>query len=186
MIPAPKQDILNPADMAGEGQTAYRSRNYLAAARAFQAAAQAYRSQGSLDLAAEMDNNCGVALLQGGEPAAALQAVSGSAQVFAAQGDERRAALAYGNQGAALEALGQIQQAMESYQRSAELLKKVGEHELRVPVLRALSQLQLRRGQVLPALASMQASIAEIEHPSLWQRILKHLFETPFRLLNWR
>ncbi|MBN1669071.1 MAG: tetratricopeptide repeat protein [Anaerolineales bacterium] len=175
---------MNPADMAGEGQAAYRARNYLSAARAFQAAAEGYRSQGYLELAAEMDNNRSVAFLQGGQPVAALQAVSGSAQVFAAQGDERREALAYGNQGAALEALGQHRQAIESYQRSAELLKKIGEHELRVPVLRALSQLQLRSGKVLPALAYMQASTAEIEHPSLWQRILKHLFETPFRLLN--
>lgn len=178
------QEVFSPDQMAREGQLAFRSGDFLAAARAYQAAAEGHRLQDRPDMAAEMDNNRSVALLQSGDPQAALQAVVGCAEVFATQGDTRREALAYGNHGAALEALGQLQPAADYYQRSADLLKQVGEHQLRAAVLQSLSKLQLRSGHTLQALATMQAGLSEIERPSLWQRFLKQLFDVPYRLLK--
>ena len=177
-------DALSPGRLSKEGSSAYQRGDYLAAARAFEAASQSYAASGDALQSAELANNCSVAYLQAGEAAAALSTVEGTPAIFAAAGDIRRQALALGNLAAALEAQSRLDEAADVYQQSADLLQQAGEYTLRVDVMRSLSALQLRTGRQLEALATMQAGLEGVKHPSPKQRVLKKLLQVPFRLMR--
>lgn len=176
--------LQTPQQLTKSGKAAYQAGDYSDAAELFEAAAKGFAAQEEHLLAAEMSNNQSVALLQAGEAQAALDAVSGTADVFSAAADIRRQAMAVGNAAAALDALGQLDQAEQAYQLSAELLAEIGADKLRANVMQSLSQLQLRTGRQLEALASMQSGVENIKRPSLPQRLLKKLLKVPFKLLN--
>jgi tetratricopeptide (TPR) repeat protein len=165
-------------------QDNYSAGRFSQAASLFQSAAQLYVDQGDELNAAEMRNNCSVALLKDGDAAGALQAAQGTDVIFAAANDARRQALSLGNLAAAYEALGDIPQAMKLYHQSSDLLKDTGDRELRSFVLGSLSALQLKNGEQLQSLASMQAALDNKPKLSLKERLLKKLIQAPFRMLK--
>jgi tetratricopeptide (TPR) repeat protein len=177
-------ETVTPEQLSEEGKTAYLRGDYVSAGKAYQAAAQGYREVGEHVTAAEMLNNASVAFLQAGEAETALQLVEGTNSLFAVADDTRRQGMALGNRGAALEALGRLPEAAEAYRQSAALLKQARETDLYGRVMQSLSALQLRTGRQLEALATMNASLEEIPKPSLKQRLLKVLLQTPYRLLG--
>ena len=131
-----------------------------------------------------MYNNASVAYLKGDQPEEALQSALDTDQVFAEAGDLRSQAISLGNQAAAYEALGQLENAAKAYQASADLLKEIGDHELRPIVMQSLSALQLRMGQKMEALVTMQAGLEEIEKSSLKQKLAKKILRSPFSYLH--
>ncbi len=177
-------EALSPKQLAKEGQTHYKHKYFIAAAEAFKAASEGYKVNGDKLAAAEMSNNLSVALLQAGEAEQALQAAQGTDEIFENGGDIRRQAMAIGNQAASLEALERFEEAIEKYERAAELLTEIGDLETRVSVMQSLSALQLRRGRQFEALATMQAGLNGIKHPSPKYRLLRKLLQFPFRYLN--
>jgi tetratricopeptide (TPR) repeat protein len=172
----------NPNQLSEEGKSAYEKGDYLKSAEIFLAAAEGYQFVGDAINAAEMKNNRSVALLQGGQAEAAVQAVEGTIEIFADAGDKRRQAMALGNRAAALSKLNRVNEAIVDYERAADLFKQVGEHDLRAPVLQALSVLQLRTGRQLESLASMNAGLGEFEQPKPRQRFLKKLLDIPLKI----
>ncbi len=173
---------INPDQLSLEGKSAYQRGDFLKSAEAFQAAVDGYQLVGDTLNAAEMANNRSVALLQGGKTEAALQAVEGTVEIFANSGDKRRQAMALGNRAAALNKLNRVDEAISDYEQAADLFKQVGEHDLRAPVLQALSVLQLRKGRQLESLASMNAGLNEFEQPKPRQRLLKRLLDLPMKI----
>jgi tetratricopeptide (TPR) repeat protein len=131
-----------------------------------------------------MLNNASVAYLQGDQPDLALESALGTDQVFADSGDTKRQAIALGNQAAAYQALGQLEPALEAYQASADLLKEIGDQDLRPSVMQALSAVQLRLGKQMEALISMQAGLDGVEKPSLKQKLMKKILQSPFSYFN--
>ena len=166
-------DTLTLAELNEEGKSAYKRGDFLASAQAYQAAAQGYEATGDRLTSAEMMNNASVAYLRAGDGEAALQAVEGTPEVFAEAQDTRRQAIALGNLGAALEALKRLDEAADAYQRSADLLGQAGEGDLRAHVLKSLSVLQLRRGDQMEAVATMQASLEPAGKSNIFSRLLK-------------
>ena len=177
-------DKRNSQKLANEGRMAYQRGDYTAAAQAFMSAAEVFTADGDKIAAAEMQNNRSVALLQSGEAKEALQAVRGTDAIFAEAGDIRRQALAIGNQAAALDKLGRLEAAATAYEKSAELLLEVGNNDLRASVLQSLSAVQLRQGCQLEAIATMQAGLEEVKHPSPKQNIVKKLLQIPYKFMN--
>lgn len=177
-------ETLRPDKLCKEGQTAYQRKDYLGAARAFQAASEGYKIAGDTLTAAEMLNNCSVAFLQAGDASTALKIVQGTELIFSEAGDRKRQALAIGNQAAALDALGRLEEAADAYESSAEILKQVGDIELFTSVMQALSGLRLRQGRQLEALATMQIGLSVIEKPSPKQRLAKKILNSPFKLIS--
>lgn len=177
-------NIHTPKQVSKSGKSAYQAGDYLQAAQHFESAAIGYSAQGNHIAAAEMSNNQSVALLQAGDAQAALDAALGSDEVFAGLNEIRLQAMAVGNIAAALDALGRFEEAEQAYQRSAEIFASIGEDKLRANVMQSLSQLQLRSGRQLEAIASMQSGIENIKRPSLRQRVLKKLLKAPFKLLD--
>jgi tetratricopeptide (TPR) repeat protein len=152
-------DTLTLPELIEEGKAAYKRGDFLASAQAYQAAAQGYLATDDRLTAAEMSNNSSVAYLRLGDAAAALQAVEGTPEIFAEAQDTRRQGVALGNLGAALDALKRLDEAEAAYQRSADLLGQAGENDLRAHVLKSLSVIQLRKGDQVQAVATMQSSM---------------------------
>jgi tetratricopeptide (TPR) repeat protein len=177
-------EIINPQQLAEEGQADYNKGEYMSAAKLYKAAADGYLSAGDELLAAEMANNCSVAFLKGGNAESALEAVRYTDGVFAGRGDTLRQAMALGNQAAALEGLKQLDKAIIIYGQSAELLKQLGESELRAYVLQSISTIQLRRGQYLEAYGTMGEGVMGLDKPNLKQKLLKSLMQLPFKFLR--
>ena len=177
-------EIINPQQLADEGQAEYNKGEYQSAAHYYKAAADGYLSAGDDLLAAEMSNNCSVAFLKCGNADSALKAVLDTDKIFATHGDTLRQAMALGNQAAALEGLKQLDQAVIVYGESAELLKGLGESELRAYVLQAISTIQLRRGQYLEAYATMGEGVMGLDKPNFKQKLLKSLMQLPFKFIK--
>lgn len=177
-------EATTPQSLAKEGKKAYQRKDYVAAARAFEAARLGFEAQGDSLNAAEMANNCSVAYLQAGEGQAALAALEGSEAVFAAAGDLRRQGMAIGNRGAALEALDRPEEAIQAYQQAADILQQAGEDQMRAQVLQSMSILQVKLGHQFQALSSMQNGLEGVQHPSVQQKLLKKLLNTPLGMVK--
>lgn len=163
---------------------AFRSGRFDEAAAGFEAARHAYGAAGEPIKQAEMANNQSVALLQAGRPRAALEAVQGTPEALVKLGDEARAAQAFGNLAAALEACGDFARAEPAYREAADRFEMLGDVDNRALTLKALSQLQLRRGHPMQALGSMQAGLSEAPRLSLGQRFLRWLISLTGKLLG--
>jgi len=65
-----------------------------------------------------------------------------------------------------------------------ELLKEIGDQELRPMVMKSLSAVQLRLGQQMEALVTMQAGLDDVENPGLKQKLIKKVLRSPFSYFN--
>jgi tetratricopeptide (TPR) repeat protein len=172
-------DTLTLPELIDEGSSAYKKGDFLAAARAYQAAAQGYEAASDKLSAAEMLNNSSVAYLRAGDPASALQVVEGTPEVFAGSQDTRRQGIALGNLGAALDALKRYEEAADAYQLSADLLDQAGEGDLRAHVLKSLSVIQMRTGDQMQAVATMQSSMDAGQKTSGRSNFFSRLLKRP-------
>lgn len=173
-----------PQDLKKQAENAYGSKQYQKAAGLFKDAAAGYTAAGDILNAAEMASNRSVALLQAGDAKGALEAVQGVSRVFELAGDARRQAMALGNEAAALEATRQSKAAIEKYEQCAALLKQIGDLETRTLVMKNISQIQLRQGRQLEAMATMDAALNNRKKLNLIERLLKWLLKIPFKMLN--
>jgi len=164
------------------GKSAYQRGDFLEAAHQFETASQAYRDAGLELDAAEMANNASVAYLRAEKAELALKTSAGTEEVFARAGDLRRQGIALGNQASALEALKRYKEAETLYLISADLLSQVGEDQLRASVMQSLSMLQLKTGQQLQALATMQSGLEGVDRPTIKQNFIKKLLQIPIDL----
>ena len=167
-----------------QAKAAYEDEDYAQAAELYKNAQKEYTAALDPLAAAEMANNCSVALLKAGDAKGSLQAVEGTDVVFSQANDVKRQAMALANKAAALESLKRYPDALELYEQSNELLKGIGENELRAYVLKSISTVQLRQGKQLEAIASMQASLDNQPNPGVKDRFVKRLIQQVFKLLN--
>lgn len=175
----------HPASVLEENaRRAYQAGRWEEAGAAFEAAAEAHLAAGNELQSAEMANNACVALLQGNQPARALALVEGTPQVFDRLGEAKRAAQAEGNLASALASCGRLEEAERAYASAAEQLGQLGEDDARAATLRSLSQLQLKRGEPLEALSSLQRGLESASRLSLRQRFLRWLAHFPLRLMG--
>jgi len=168
-------------DSAGK---AYQSARWAKSAEGFSAAGDAYTADGDELKATEMANNACVAYLRAGDTARALQAVEGTADTFERLGEPKRAAQALGNLASALEASGRVEEAERAYIGAAERFKSLGDADARADTLKALSQMQLKRGRAIDALTSMQHGLEGGQKLSLRERFLRWLARIPMRLMG--
>lgn len=159
----------------------YKAGDFEKAAGIYKQIADQHASNGKDFDAAEMLNNYSVALLQKGDAAGAYEAAKGTEITFQEAGDARRQAIALGNQAAAMEAMGKLKEAIALYQLSSELLKTIDDKDLRVYVLKSLSALQVRTGDQLQAMASMDAALNMQKKLTFKEKFLKKLLGIPFK-----
>jgi tetratricopeptide (TPR) repeat protein len=171
----------DPAALAEQGKSAFRNGQFDAAADLFRRASEGYTLGRAGVLAAEMQNNLSVALLQAGKADESLKAVLGTDQVFANAADLKRQGMALGNQAAALEALQRTDEALAAYERSAEILSLAKEGEMLAMVKKSAAAIRLKRGELKASALGILGSIEARDKPSFFERILKALL----RLKPW-
>lgn len=172
---------LTPEQLSADGKKLFGEQKYSEAAAAFRAAQNGYTAAGDALNAAENANNLGVALVRCGEEAQALEVVQDTPAVFEQAGDTRRQAMAYGNLGLVFRKLKRYDDAISAYEQAAELFKKISEHEMRAPVLAALSDLQMLTGRHFEAIASAEAGLSESGETNFFKRLLKNVLKAPMR-----
>lgn len=150
----------------------------------FTKARQAYQAAGDARKAYEVSNSLSVTLVRAGRAHEALAVVEGTPQQFEDLGDPSSAAKAYGNLASAQEACGDHAAAERSYRLAAERFSELGDRENHDFTMRALSQLQLRRGQPLMAALSLQSALEDKPDLGLRERWILRLLKAPFRLLR--
>lgn len=173
-----------PSNLAQSAKYAFEEGDLDTAIEKFTAAKDGYHQADDRLMAMEMANNLSVALLQAGRPDDSLVEVRGTPQIFLEAGDELRAAMAYGNLASALEATGDLEGAESALEQSIRHFNEIGEKENLVHATRALSQLQLRRGQPLEAVSTMQAGLENQPKLSLKNKLLRSILSIPSRLLG--
>jgi tetratricopeptide (TPR) repeat protein len=169
-----------PESSVKKGLKAFQTGDYPSAIGYFTSAHTGFLSAGNRLSAAETANNLSVCFLKSGNHQKALDFATGTDEIFAQAGDSGRQAMALGNQAAALESLGRFGLAEEKYQESSRLLKETGDLENRTTVLTSLSQLQMKMGHQLDAMATMKIALLYKKKPSLMERLLNKLLKIPF------
>jgi tetratricopeptide (TPR) repeat protein len=158
--------------------------NYKKAIEGFTFAKKIFQENNDPLNAAEMANNLSVAYLQARKPKEALEIVLGTDTVFEAHKEKSKQAMALGNLGAAYHALKDFDRAETAYSKSAELFHETGEKDLRSHVLKSLTALQIRKGNQIGSIFTMQASLDAKEHLTLKDRILKFVLKIPQKLFG--
>jgi tetratricopeptide (TPR) repeat protein len=164
----------------------YRKGRAEEAIEEFTSLQQIYEASGDQVKADEMANNLAVALLEVDQAEEAIKWVEDTPERFLGSNQPILAAQAYGNMGTALAAAGRVDEAEQAYRQSLSLFQEQGHDDGSAFVGQALSQLQLKQGRALEALASMEASLEGQKKPGLRQRILQKLLKLPFRLTGGR
>ena len=168
-------------ELSNQAKKLFAEGEYEQAANLFEKVFLEYEQNGDVLNCAENKNNCSVALLKAEFFQKALDVISGTDLVFENAGDKKRQGMALGNQAAALEALGNLEKALEKYQEASKILKEIDDHEYRPFVLKSISALEMRQGQIMQSMATMKASIDGKKSPNLGDKILKQLFGFIFK-----
>jgi tetratricopeptide (TPR) repeat protein len=162
-----------PDQLAEQGKQAFKNNKFDEAAELFSQAAEGYTLGRNGLMAAEMQNNVSVALLQADKPQESLAAAQNTDQVFAGAKDIKRQGMALGNQAAALEALKRYDEATEKYDLAAQLFDQAGEGDLRAMVMKSSAAIKLKRGKVTDSAFKMMGSLDAKDNPTFFERILK-------------
>jgi tetratricopeptide (TPR) repeat protein len=171
-------------EFTNQAKEAYANGDFVLAAQFYSDARKVLDAQGDNLLAAEMGNNQSVALLKAGKPKEALQATLGTDLVFEKAGDLHRQAISLGNQASALEALKKFKEAIAHFQKSADIFNEIGDKDSYYYVLKNISTIQLRMGNQLEAISSMNAALYPQKKLTFIEQILKKMIGIVFGFLR--
>lgn len=174
----------SPSDLAKAAKSSFERDDLGAAIEGFRTAKDGYYQAGDHLMAAEMANNLSVALLKADRPQEGLEEVRDTPQIFLGAEDELRTAMAYGNLASALEANTELESAERALEDAIRIFKKIGDKEHLMHSVRALSQLQLRRGRPLEAVTTMQGGLDQQSKLNVKNRLLRSILSIPSRLLG--
>lgn len=172
------------ADLHNQALAQYQKAQHAQAGALFLQAAEAYRDENRPALAAEMQNNYGVACRAQKDYAAALSAIEAAISQLRALDDARRLAHALGNLGSVLLETGALSRAAEALNESLSLLDPQTEKAARSEVLRVLGEVRLKQGKYLEGMADFDAGLRNAEKLSPQQRWLKQLLDRPLKMLG--
>ena len=174
----------SPDKLATQAKKAFKEKRYSDALEGFYAAREGYLLDENVLNAAEMSNNLCVVMLQIDQPHEALKIVEDTPKLFLELGDEAHSAMAYGNLASALEACGKFDEAASALGEAIEGFRRLDDQENLLYSAKALSELQLRQGKALEAVASMQTGLEKQKGLGLKHRLLRRLLDIPSRLID--
>jgi tetratricopeptide (TPR) repeat protein len=167
-----------------KAESAYKKKEYFAAAQQFLEAADLAHLESSLLEESELRNNASVAFLQCGNKQAAYEAAFQTEEVFIQAGNMKLAGMALANQACALEELARNNEALELFEKSSSILKTAGENDLRADILKHISAIKIKQGKHLEALATMDSALQNTSSLSTRDKFLKKLSKLAFKLIQ--
>jgi tetratricopeptide (TPR) repeat protein len=171
-------------ELKEQGLRHFRAERLAEAATAFTEAQRQFEAAGDRAAAAEMRNNlCVIHMAQEAWPAA-IAVVAETPETFRELGDSMREAQALANLAAAHDGAGHIDQAAELYVQAIDLFGQLGERDTRAACFKKLSNLQVKQGNKLQALASMRSGLNLSTELSAQEKVLKEALDKATRLMG--
>ena len=150
----------------------------------FEQAAATFAAQKDVGNQAEMLNNMGVIQRVQGKLETAVTTLTHAADLFNQIGDTTRQAQTLGNLGDLYAQQKAHTEAARCYSNAAAQFAQNNEKEKQAQVLRALSLMELRRGQWLAAILRMEESLSARRRLSIPQQIFKWMLRFATRLFG--
>ncbi|WP_420629483.1 tetratricopeptide repeat protein [Candidatus Leptofilum sp.] len=179
MTPSP-----SPQALKDEGMRLFQQGKRREALAVFEQAAATFAAQEDFGNQAEMLNNMGVILRVLGDGETAATTLTQAANLFQQIGDASRHAQTLGNLGDLYAGQKKYTEAARHYSDAAAQFAQSNEKEKQAQVLRALSLMELRRGQWVAAVMRMEDSLQARPRLSFPQRLFKWLIRFANRLLG--
>jgi tetratricopeptide (TPR) repeat protein len=177
-------NLLSPQDLKEKGMSLFQQGSHKDALVTFQKAADAFAAQEDVGNQAEMLNNMGVIQRLRGEMETAVSSLTQAADLFAQINDTGRQAQTLGNLGDLYAGQKKHTEAARHYSNASAQFAQINEKEKQAQVLRALSLMELRRGQYLTAIMRMQDSLLARPRLSIPQHLFKWLLRFATKLLR--
>lgn len=177
-------NTLSPQDFKNEGMRLFEQGAHSEALAAFDQAAAAFAAQEDVGEQAEMLNNMGVIQRVQGNLETAVSSLTQAADLFAQIGDTNRQAQTLGNLGDLYANHKKHTEAARHYSNAAAQFAQINEKEKQAQVLRALSLMELRRGQYLAAIMRMEESLLARPRLSIPQHLFRWLLRFTTKLLR--
>lgn len=174
----------SPQELKEEGMRLFQQGKRREALALFEQAAASFANQENLGGQAEMLNNIGVIQRLQGQKDTAVNTLTQAADLFHQIGDTSRQAQTLGNLGDLYASQKKYTEAARHYSNAAAQFAQSDEKEKQAQVLRALSLMEMRRGQWLPAIMRMEESLQARPRLSFPQRLFKWLLRFANRLLG--
>ncbi|MCA9955330.1 MAG: tetratricopeptide repeat protein [Anaerolineales bacterium] len=177
-------NALSPQELKDEGLRLFQQGKHSQALSTFEQAAAAFAAQDDIGNQAEMLNNMGVILRVQRQMDTAVITLTQAANLFAQLGDHARHAQTLGNLGDLSAQQKAYTDAARHYSNAAAEFAQCGEKEKQAQVLRALSLMELRRGQWLAAVMRMEESLLARPRLTLSQHLFKWLLRFAAKLMH--
>ncbi len=174
----------SPQNLKAEGMRLFHQGAHSEALATFEQAAAAFAVQEDVGEQAEMLNNMGVIQRVQGEMETAVTTLTQAANLFAQIGDTTRHAQTLGNLADLYANQKNYTEAARHYSSAAAQFAQIGDKEKQAQVLRALSLMELRRGQYLAAIMRMDESLQVRPRLSIHQHLFKWLLRFASKLLR--
>lgn len=165
----------NAQELQAQGVKLYHEKEYEAARRVFEQAADAYVAEGRKDLAAEMQTNIGLIHRALGEYQPALDVMREALTTFESLNDAKHAAMVLGNMGGVYEKLNDKEQAYQCYRRAVDVFQELGEKQLLAETLKALGALQVEDGKIGVGAATYEEGLKLSDNLTARQKLIKGL-----------
>jgi len=176
----------DPVKLHGLGITHFRAGRFADAAQAFAMAYAAAEAAGERQRAAEALNDLGVARRELAEWVQAEAALEKAYALFAELGNATGKAQVMGNMGSVFEGQARYEEAADAYKQSAQMFQEIGDGDSAMYAWQALSQLRMKHGQWLSAVAAYEEGIENLPDRSLKKGLLKRILRLPGNLLRGR
>ena len=168
-------------ELKQQGMDSYSRKDYDEAARLFQAAQEAFKTEEDKQVdAAEMSVNLGLVHRAKGEHQQALEAMESALSLFQEQGDALRTAQVLGNMGGVYLELNDNEQAFGCYRQAADVFQELGETQMYAQTLKAMAAIQVKSGKMMHGASTYEEALqhldGEMNRP---QKLLK-------RVIGWR
>ncbi|MCA9897672.1 MAG: tetratricopeptide repeat protein [Anaerolineales bacterium] len=173
-----------PHTLKDEGMRLFQQGKRREALPLFEQASAGFAAQEDVGNQAEMLNNMGVVLRVLGDWETAVATLTQAATLFQQIGDASRQAQTLGNLGDLYAGQKKYTEAARHYSDAAAQFAQSNEKEKQAQVLRALSLMELRRGQWLAAIMRKEESLQARPRLTFPQRLFKWLLRFANRLLG--
>lgn len=174
----------SPHTLKDEGMRLFQQGKRREALTTFEQAAAGFAAQDDVGNQAEMLNNMGVVLRVLGDVETAVTTLTQAADLFQQIGDASRHDQTLGNLGDIFAGQKKYTEAARHYSNAAAQFAQSNEKEKQAQVLRALSLMELRRGQWVAAIMRMEESLQARPRLSIPQHLFKWLIRFVNRLLG--
>lgn len=141
-------------------------------------------ARGDLHSSASELNDLGVVYYLSGKMSPAREALEGARDEFVRIDDGVGQARAMGNLARVEEKCRNRKAALALYQQAADLFHEADERSDEFATLRSLSQLYLRMGGWLQALATYDRGLTIKPHPTLFDSLLHRLYQIPLSMIG--